>query len=44
MVRVIIRIDKDQIIMIGKYHLEVEICKDKIIEDGHNMLIIIEIT
>ena len=44
MIRVIIRIDIDQIVEIRKHHLEVEINMDRTIEEGHNMLIPIEMT
>ena len=44
MIRVTIRIDTDQIMEIGECHLEVELSMDRIIEEGHNMLIIIEMT
>ena len=41
MIRVIIRIDIDQIVKIGEHHLEVEV---RTIDEGHNMLIPIEMT
>ena len=44
MIKVIIRIDTDQIVEIGECHLEVELSMDRIIEEGHNMLTIIEMT
>ena len=45
MIRVIfIRIDTDQIMEIGEFHLEVELSADRIIEEGHNMLTILEMT
>ena len=44
MIRVIIRIDIDQIAEIGEFHLGVELSTDRIIEEGGNMLIIIEMT
>ena len=34
--------DTDQKVEIRKCHLEVEVSMDRIIEEGHNMLIIIE--
>ena len=43
MIRVIIRIDIDQIVGIGELHSEVEFSTDRIIEEGHNMLIPIEL-
>ena len=43
MIRVIIRIDTDQIAKIGECHLEIELSMDRIIEEGCNMLIIIEV-
>ena len=42
MIRVIIRIDIDQIVVIGDLHSEVEVSIDRNIEEGHNMLIAIE--
>ena len=42
MIRVIIRIDIDQILEIGEHHSEVELSMDRFIEEGCNMLIIIE--
>ena len=42
MIRVIIRIDKDQIVEIGECHLGVDLNMDRIIEEGCNMLTIIE--
>ena len=44
MIRVIIRIDTDQIVEIGECHLEIELSMYRIIEEGHNMLRIIEMT
>ena len=44
MIRVIIRIDIDQIVEIGEHHLEVEVSMGRIIEEGQNILIIIEMT
>ena len=44
MIKVIIRIDTDQTVEIGEYHLGVELSMGRIIEEGHNMLIIIEMT
>ena len=42
MIRVIIRKDIDQKVEIRECHLEVELSTDRIIEEGHNMLRIIE--
>ena len=39
---VIIRIDIDQIVEIGELHAEIEVSMDRIIEEGHNLLISIE--
>ena len=44
MIKIIIRIDTDQIVEIGECHLEVELSMDRIVEEGHNMLTIIEMT
>ena len=44
MIKAIIRIDTDQIVVIGECHLGVELDMDKIIKEGCNMLIIIEMT
>ena len=44
MIRVIIRIDIDQIVEIGEHHLQVELSMDRILGEGCNMLIIIEMT
>ena len=44
MIKVIIRIDTDQIVEIEECHLEVKLIMDKIIEEDCNMLIIIEMT
>ena len=44
MIRVIIRIDTDQKVEIGECHLGVELSMDRIIEEDHNMLTIIEMT
>ena len=43
-IRVIIRISIGQIVEIGEHHLEVEVSMDRIIEECHNMLILIEMT
>ena len=40
MIKAIIRIDTDQIVVIGECYLGVELSMDRIIEKGHNMLII----
>ena len=44
MIGVIFRIDVEQTVEIGEHHSEVEVSIDRIIEEGHNMLIIIEMT
>ena len=44
MIKAIIRIDTDQIVMIGECILGVELIMDRIIEEDHNMLITVEIT
>ena len=44
MIREIIRIDIDQIVATGGHHSEVEVSTDRNIEEGHNMLILIEMT
>ena len=44
MVKVIIRIDIDQIVEIGEHLSEVKVSMDKTIEEGCNMLIHIELT
>ena len=44
MIMVTIGIDTDQIVEIRGCHLEVELSMDRIIEEGHNMLTIIEMT
>ena len=44
MIKAIIRIDTDQMVVIGEYYLGVVLGKDRIIEEGLNMLIIMEIT
>ena len=44
MIRVIIRIDADQIVEKGECHFRVELSMDRIIKEGHSMLIIIEMT
>ena len=38
MIRVIIRIDINQVVEIGEHHLEVEVSMDRIIEEDCNML------
>ena len=43
-IKAIIRIDTYQIVLIGECHLGVELGMDRIIEEGCNMLIIIEMT
>ena len=42
MIRVIIRIGIDEIVRIGEHHSEVEVSMDRIIGEGHNTLIPIE--
>ena len=42
MLRVIIRMDIDQIVEIGELHSEVKVSTDRIIEEGCNILIPIE--
>ena len=42
MIRVIIRIDIDQMVEIEEHHSEVEVSTDKTIEEDCNMLILIE--
>ena len=44
MIRAIIRLETIQIVMIEECHLEVETSMDRIIGEGCNMLIIIEMT
>ena len=44
MIKVIIRIDTNHIVEIGECHLEVELSVHKIIGEGHNILIIVEMT
>ena len=44
MIKVIIRIDRVQIMEIGECHLGVEVSMDRIIEKGCNMLTIMEMT
>ena len=44
MIKAIIRIDTGKIVVIGEYHLGVELSMDRIIEEDCNMLIIIEMT
>ena len=44
MIKAIIRIDTDQIVEIGECHLGIELNMDRIIEEGHNILTIIEMT
>ena len=44
MTREIIKIDKDQTVEKGDLHIDVEVNMDKIIEEDHNLLIIIEMT
>ena len=42
MIRIIIRIEIYQIVEVGECHSEVELSTDRIIEEGHSMLTIIE--
>ena len=44
MIKVNIKIDIDQIVEIGECHIEAELSTDRIIEEGHNMITIIEMT
>ena len=44
MIKALIRSDTGQVEVIQEYHLELELSMDKIIEEGHKMLIIIEMT
>ena len=44
MIKAIIRIDTDHIVEIGKCHLGVELSVERIIEEGCNILTIIEMT
>ena len=44
MIKVNIKIDIDQIVEIGECHIEVELSTDRIIEEGPNMITIIEVT
>ena len=44
MIKVIIRTDTDQLVEIGERHLEVELSMDRIIEEGCNMIKIIQVT
>ena len=43
-IKAIITVDTDQIVVIGEFHLGVELSMDRIIEEGCNMLKIIEMT
>ena len=44
MIKAIIRVDTDKIVEIDECHLRVGLSMDRIIEEGHNVLTIIEIT
>ena len=44
MISVIIRIDLGQIAEIGEHHTEIEVSMDRIMEEGCNMLILIQMT
>ena len=44
MIKVIIKIDTDQIVEIGECHLDMELSMDRIIEEGNSMLTIIGMT
>ena len=44
MIRVIIKIDINQIVEIGEHYSEVEVSMDRTIVKGHDMLIPIEMT
>ena len=43
MIKIIIRIDTDQIVEIGECHLEVELRMERIIGEGHNIITIKEV-
>ena len=43
MINVNIKIDTDEIVVIGECYLEVELSMHRIIEEGHNMITIIEV-
>ena len=43
MIKVNIKIDTDQTVEIGECHIEVELSMDRIIEEGHNIITIIEV-
>ena len=42
MIKVITRIDTDLIVVVGECHLGIDLSIDRIIEEGHNMLIIMD--
>ena len=42
MIKANIKVDTDQIVEIGECYLEVEFSTDRIIEEGHNMITLIE--
>ena len=44
MIKIDIKIDTNQTVEIGKYHIEVEASMDKTIEEGHTMIKIIKVT
>ena len=44
MIMVNTKIDTDQIVELGEYLLVVELNMDRVIEEGHNILTIIEVT
>ena len=41
-IKIDIKVGIDQTVAIGEFHIEVELCMDKITEEGHNMIKIIE--
>ena len=43
MIKVNIKMDTDQTVGIGECHIEVEISMDRIIEEGNNIITIIEV-
>ena len=43
-IRLIVRIDTDQIVEIGEHHLQVGFSIDRVIKEGCNMLVTIEMT
>ena len=43
MIKIDIKVGLDQTVVIGECHIEVEVSMDKITEEGHNMIKIIEV-